>query len=324
MHIVFALPPLAETGGGGGTDYIHGMVAALRGLGHKADIIESADPELPQGVQLVIDGMLLPRLLPRLEALAEAGAAALVHHIAAAAKREEASRQVVWAAEATMLPRLRRVIATSRPVAEQLQTEFGVSADPVLPGARDLPRNEPGEGEVNVLAVGVLTKRKGHDILLRAMSRLPDLAWRLVIAGDSGREPGHAAELAALIEELGLSERATLLADPGAEMLERAWRSAGLFALATRWEGYAAAVAEALRRGIPVVVTDGGEAGGFVAPKAGAVCPLDDPATFGKCLRRLLFDHALRAEMAEGAWRAGQALPGWPQQAQAFVAMLEA
>ncbi len=323
MHMAFALPTPAETGGGGGTDYIHRMVPALRGLGHQVDLIEGDDPKLPAGARPVIDGMLLPRLLPRLDALAEAGAVALVHHIAAAATREEASRQAVLAAECAMLPRLRRVVATSRPVAERLRAEFGVSADAVLPGAPDLPRNEPSEGEVIVLAVGVLTKRKGHDRLLQAMSRLTDLAWRLIIAGDSGREPAHAAELAALIEELGLSHRATLLADPTANALEHAWRSAGVFALATRWEGYAAGVAEALRRGIPVVVTDGGESGAFVTAESGAVCALDDPATFGKTLRRVIFDDPLRADMAQAAWEAGQALPSWTQQAREFAALVE-
>src|SRR5205823_5828100 len=99
---------------------------------------------------------------------------------------------------------------------------------------------------------------------------------------DAGREPAHARELAALIEELGLAHRATLLADPRSEALRRAWEQADLFALATRWEGYASVVAEALRRGIPVVVSDGGEAGALVPPEAGAVCAKDDMATFGK------------------------------------------
>ena len=47
------------------------------------------------------------------------------------------------------------------------------------------------------------------------------------------------------------------------------------------------------------------------------------PATFGKALRRMIFDHALRAEMAQAAWEVGQALPSWTQQAQQFAALLE-
>ena len=47
-----------------------------------------------------------------------------------------------------------------------------------------------------------------------------------------------------------------------------------------------------------------------------------DPATWGKCLRRAIFDADLRASLAEGAWQAGRALPGWPEQAAAFLSIL--
>jgi glycosyltransferase involved in cell wall biosynthesis len=323
MHLAFALPPPAETGGGGGTDYIQGLVPALRVLGHEAVTLEGTDPALPAGATPIIDGMLLPRLRHRLDELVAADAVALVHHVSAAAGRDEGAREGVLEIEREMLPRLRRIVTTSRPVAERIEAEFGVAAHPILPGAANLPRNDTDVDEAVVLSVGVLTRRKGHDLLLRAMARLTDLRWKLIVAGDSGREPAHARELAALVEELGLGRRATLLTDPSPADLESAWRAATVFALATRWEGYPSSVAEALRRGIPVVVTDGGEAGSLVTADAGAVCPLDDMATFGKCLRRLLFDRNLRAEMAEAAWHAGQQLPGWPEQAGAFAAIME-
>ena len=46
-------------------------------------------------------------------------------------------------------------------------------------------------------------------------------------------------------------------------------------------------------------------------------------ATFGKCLRRLLFDDTLRADMAAAARTAGMALPRWPDRARQFAALLE-
>jgi len=323
MHIAFAVMPPAETGGTGGTHYLAGLIPALRGLGHRVDVLDGDDVVLPPGAVPVIDGMRLPRLQDRADALAESGASVLVHHISAAAGRDAGAREAVRAAEAALIPRMRRVIATSATVAAQLRELFGVAADFVAPGAVDLPRNCASADPPLVLSVGVLTRRKGHDLLLRAMARLTDLEWRLVIAGDSSREPAHAAELAALIEELGLRHRATLLADPEPDALRRAWETAGLFALATRWEGYAAGVAEALRRGIPVAVTEGGASGELVPPEAGAVVNREDQPTFGKVLRRMIFDHALRAEMAEAAWEAGQRLPGWPEQAAKFAALLE-
>ncbi len=318
MHIAFALPGRADTGGGG-LAYAEAMAAALRERGHAAHVTEDDAPAWPPGAVPVIDGLLLPHLLPRLDELAEAGAVALIHHALARAGRDGGQRAEVVDALRAMLPRLRRVVATSRPVAERLAGEFGLQAvDVVEPGAPDLPRNVPGSGTCRILSVGVLTPRKGHDVLLRALARLPDLDWTLAIAGSAGRDPDHAARLAALIPELGLAGRVRLLTDADGAALDALWRDAHLFALASRWEGYPTGIAEALRRGIPVVVTEGGKPGGvgaLVPPGAGVVCALEDEPTLSKCLRRMVFDAGLRAEMAEGAWRAGQRLPGWAAQA---------
>ena len=109
----------------------------------------------------------------------------------------------------------------------------------------------------------------------------------------------------------------TLLPDPDDAALEQEWRTAHLFALATRWEGYPAAVAQALRRGLPVATTT--EAAGLVPQTAGILAPVDDHATLSKGLRRMVFDEALRAAMADAAWKAGQHLPGWADQAKRFV-----
>ena len=322
MHIAFALPSPAQSGSGGGAPFGPAMAAALRGLGHRAELLHGAAPSFPPGALPVIDGMLLPGLLPRLQELAGADAVVVVHHVSAAAGRDRTTRDEVREAERQMLPRFRRIIASSEVVADQLAQEFGVAAPHVvLPGAHDLPRS--AAPDCRILSAGVLTPRKGHDRLLHAMARLTDLDWHLTIAGDAGRDPAHADGLVALIPELGLGGRVTLLADPTEAGLDSAWSTASLFALATRWEAYASGVAEALRRGIPAVVTQGGGSGALLTPETGAVCAPDDPATFGKVLRRLIFDGTLRAGMAEAAWQAGRRLPGWDQQARAFETILK-
>jgi hypothetical protein len=38
----------------------------------------------------------------------------------------------------------------------------------------------------------------------------------------------------------------------------------------------------------------------------------------------MIFDTALRRDMADAAWRIGQTLPDWPTQARAFAAALSA
>ncbi len=323
MHLVFALPVPAETGGGGGAGYIDGLAGGLRSIGVRADILTGDTPQFPAGSTPIIDGMLLPRLHDRLDALLGSDAVALIHHIAAAAGRDDESRAQVHSLSQVMLPRIRRVVATSAPVADRLHTEFGVAAHPLPPGTRDAAPAAPDPDAPLILSVGVLTRRKGHDRLLQVAARLLDLPWQLVIAGDSQREPAYAAELLDLARELGLAARVTILADPTLADLEREWRRTTIFASATRWEGYPAAVAEAMQRGVPALVTAGANADTLLPADAGAICPFDDMASFGKCLRRLLFDTDLRADMAAAALATGRSLPRWTDRAREFTTFLE-
>ena len=155
MHLVFAVPDPAETGGGG-TDYMNGLIQALRLLGHDVDVAMSAEPSFPAGVTPIIDGMLLPKLRHRLAELVHADVVTVVHHVSAAAGRDPAARQQVHGIEAEMLPHIRRVVATSAPVAARLGSEFGISAAVVTQGAQELPRATPDSADPIILAVGVL------------------------------------------------------------------------------------------------------------------------------------------------------------------------
>ena len=164
--------------------------------------------------------------------------------------------------------------------------------------------------------------RKGHDVLLRAMARLFDLDWQLTIVGSPDRDPIHARALMALGEEFGISHRVRFAGEVVDAALEELWRAADLFALATHWEGYGMAVAEALKRGLPVAVCSGGAAGKLVTPESGVVLPTGDYNNLSKALRRLIFGANLRRTMAEAAWQVGQTLPSWQTQAREFAQAL--
>lgn len=319
VRIAFALPRPDPTGGGSSTLYADRMAANLGELGHEVSVTQADDPAFSPGAVPIVDGLLLPALLPRLEELVRRDAVALVFHPTARAGRDPAARPAVQAAEKAMLPALRRVVATSAEVAGRLVEEFGIAAGAVhtvAPGLDPLPRS-PGNvgGPCRILSVGVLTPRKGHDLLLRALARLGDLDWTLDIAGADGRDPAHAGALREMTVALGLHARVALRRNPGAAALDALWQGADLFASPSRWEGYPTAVAEALRRGLPLLIGAGGAAAALAPAAASLACALDDEPTLSKCLRRLVYDRALRTDMAAASWDAGQDLPGWAEQA---------
>ncbi len=328
----------------GGYGYDRRLVAGLRALGHAAEAVELAGrhplPDdaalasaraaldaLPPDAVPVVDGLGLPAFAPLADALAERGAVALIHHpTALETGRAEADREALRATERALFGRVARIVTTSPLTARRLVEDFG--ADPervgvVEPGTEPAPRAAGSGGPgAALLSVGALVPRKGHDVLLRALGGLVDLDWRLTIAGPE-RDPIHAQGLRALAERMGVAGRVRFAGAVDAAELEALYAGADVFALATHWEGYGMAVAEALARGLPVAVTAGGAVAELVPAGAAVVAPPGDSVSLGKGLRRLIFDGDLRREMAEAAWRAGQRLPRWEDRAAAFLVEIE-
>ncbi len=103
-----------------------------------------------------------------------------------------------------------------------------------------------------VLGLGRLSREKGFDLLVEAFAltaqRHP--RWDLVICGEGPER----ARLQRRITELGLAQRVSLpgwIDDPG-----RAFGSADLFVLPSRYEGFPNALLEAMAAGLPVVSSD--------------------------------------------------------------------
>ncbi len=342
MRAALIVPaPLATISGGYGYD--RRIIAGLREAGHAIEAVELAGAHplpdeaalvaahaawdaLAEGTIPVIDGLALPAFAGRAGDFAARGAVGLIHHpTCMEAGISEPVAALLRQAESELFPRLPRIVVTSETTRDTLVNDFAVEPariSVVVPGTDPAPRVSGSGGPgCRILCLASFTPRKGHEVLLRALAKLFDLDWHLTIAG-AERESMYGRSVAALAEELGIARRVVLADVLEGDALDALWRGTDIFALATRYEGYGMAIAEALARGIPVAITDGGAAGKLVPVEAGVVCPVDDVVTYSKSLRRMIFDTELRAAMAEAAWQAGQALPDWRRQGDAFAAAL--
>ena len=325
-RVVFAVPG-DLTIPTGGYAYDRRIIELLREMGWQVDLLDIGEgfpfasektrklarariAEAPSGVPIVVDGLAFGALP---EEMRELGAGhhliALVHHplaLETGLTRDVAERLRV--SEAAALGCARRVIATSAFTARLLASEFGVAADRVKivrPGSDRKPRTRgSGKAPLALLCVGAVVPRKGHDMLIAALSRLCDLPWRLTIAGDLERDAGTAARLAADVARFDLGERVTIAGAVSAQQLETLYAGADIFVLASRFEGYGMAYAEALAHGLPIVGTTGG-AIAETAPATAALLALpDDVDAFAAALRRLIEDPGERRRLAAGAWAA--------------------
>jgi glycosyltransferase involved in cell wall biosynthesis len=148
-----------------------------------------------------------------------------------------------------------------------------------------------GDRRSRVLAIGRLTYYKGHDVLIRAATDLPDS--RILIVGTGERR----TQLAALVQSLGLGDRVGLPGFQPEADLNALLASCDTLCLPSleRTEAFGLVLLEAMRFGKPVVVGDiPGSGAGWVTRQAGhgLLVPPGDPVKLAAALRELQHDSA--------------------------------
>lgn len=343
-RLVFAFPGDLKTPTGGFV-YDRRIIRGLVALGWQVETMDLGDgfphpsaqtresaaarlAALPNDAPIVADGLALgamPEVATRLRDSHDL--VALVHHpLALESGLSPGDAAALRGSEVEALAGARRVIVTSAFTARLIGSDYGVPADKVMvvrPGVDPSPQAHfAAEGPLRLLAVGAVTARKGYDVLLAAMAALRDLPWRLDIAGDLGRDGAAVERLFADIADFDLTGRVSVLGAISAASLEDLYARSDIFVLASRFEGYGMAYAEAIAHGLPVIGTDAGAIPETVGD-AGLLTPADDSLAFAATIRRLIEDGAERRRLARAAWAAAAALPTWEQAAELFSRAVE-
>ncbi len=281
---------------------------------------------LPDGELVVIDGLAFGVL----DGWARDHAArlrivALVHHpLALETGLSEGAQQQLRQSERAALACVRHVIVTSPMTARELATNYGVDPAAItiaLPGTETVTALNSANPALQILSVGTLSRRKGHDVLLAALKAVEDLDWQATIIGSKTLDPATSGALERQVEALQLGERVQLLGEVADTRLH--FTRADVFALASRYEGYGMVFAEALAAGLPIVACHAGAVPDVVPEDAGFLVPVDDVSAFAAALRRLLSDPAERQVRAAASRTAGAELPTWDDTAQIISEALD-
>ena len=228
------------------------------------------------------------------------------------------SRQLRWMTRQVMNS-VKTIIANSRNSARIALDQWGLPAERVqllhpgcdtnyfVPAPRDTAvRQALGWGDRPVLlTVGRLQKRKGHDMMIRALSQvreaIPDVLFAIIGSGEE-LEP-----LKKLVDAEGQQNHVLFHGKLPDEQLRQAYQQADLFVLANRQigtdiEGFGMVLLEAQSCGTPVLAGDsGGTAETMSLGETGEVVNCDGPDELAVRLIRLLLDRNELARRAANA-----------------------
>jgi glycosyltransferase involved in cell wall biosynthesis len=345
-HCSFVVPGDLNTPTGG-YRYDRRLLQALREMGWAIDVCQLQEgfprPDaaalhdaqnrlaaLPDGTCVVADGLafgVLPELARR--HAQRLRWVALVHHpLHLESGLTDAERETLQSQERESLASARHVIVTSHATVADV-IALGVPAARITvvePGTERSVAPRPAARDnvsLQLLCVATLTPRKGHAVLLQALSGLRALDWTLHCVGSPQHDLATAAQLHQASIDLVLADRVQWHGALEEHALASHYNAADLFVLPSFYEGYGMVIAEALAHGLPVITTTGGALARTLPRAAGLHVPPGDVDALRHALAQLIGDADLRARYAEGARAAGDRLPTWNDAAARFATVLE-
>ena len=315
MRLRLVVPHDVDTPTGGNT-YDLALAEALRRIGDEIEVVRCHRPTLSETLRrpwrghTLVDGLLA---CPEPRVVAAARIAVLVHMPLALETGLAAERAAdLDRSERAALRAATRVLTTSHWTADYLARHHGVAEVAVAPPGVDPAPLSSGSDPPLLVHLAALLPHKDQLGVVTALSGLTDLPWQARLAGSVDRDRDYATAVRAAVRDAGLLDRVEITGE-----LPRAvaWEGADLALLPSLVETFGMVVTEALARGVPAFVSEGGAAEALgltgTGERPGVVVPPGDAAALGRELRRWLTDagHRERLRVAARARRDG--LEGW-------------
>jgi len=161
----------------------------------------------------------------------------------------------------------------------------------IPPDLRAQPRQD---GPLRLTMVARFDLQKDHSTLLQAVAQVEDVHVNLVGSGPT-------MEIHRLLaRHLGIERRVSFLGTR--RDVAQILAASDAFALISNWEGFPRSTLEAMRAGLPVIVSDVGGAAEAVEPGiTGFVVPPGDVAAVAHAIHQLARDEDLRLRMSKAA-----------------------
>jgi glycosyltransferase involved in cell wall biosynthesis len=300
----------------GGNVYDRHLRDGLRERGWDVRMTEVADvagvatalATIADGGIALVDGLVAGWAPEQLE-LTSARVVVIAHMLAAGFP--DATPEAIEA-ESRALRHAELVIATSTWTASELIRRGVVDPARVAVARPGSTRGAPTPDAVDdreLLCIGVVAPHKGQDLLVDALARLRTDDWTCTVAGSHAVAPGFAARIASAAERFDGRVRLPGVLDPAA--VNVAYGRAGVLVAPSRTESFGMAIADARRRGLPVIAAAVGGIPETLAGGGAILVPGDDPAALAAALERWLTEPRLRARLRAEAAQARPGAPRW-------------
>jgi D-inositol-3-phosphate glycosyltransferase len=219
------------------------------------------------------------------------------------------ARRTDWVA-ATCTDEVFELVRLGRPRAHTAVIPCGVDLERFNTNGRRWHRSD----RRRIVSVGRFVARKGFDILIEAMTAVPDAELLIVGGPDIGAlaEDPEATRLSALANDLGVSDRVQLCGSVSRAEMPALLRSADVVACTPWYEPFGIVPVEAMACGVPVLAAAvGGMLDTVVDGVTGVLVPPREPLECALALNEMLADPARLAEWGRAGRRRAESRYSW-------------